>query len=732
MHRKMYYTVWYMKKAIWWVTLGALFLIPLIPLLPFIGIANNLFFPFITGKNFAFRIFVEIAFAGWVLLALVDTKYRPRFSWTAALLTAFVVWMAIADSLGMNPAKAFWSNFERMDGWITLIHAFMFFLVTSSIFTADKLWRKWWLTFLAVSAWLCAYGFLQLAHVLQVHQGGARLDATFGNSDYLACYMLFAIAVSIWQAFEAKGKEFTWLRYLLIVLTVLEVIVLFQTQTRGAVLGFIGAVLFGSVLWMIESGKKGRKYAAATIAGLVIICGGVFLARESSFVQHDATLSRLVNISISDPETHTRLVIWHMALQGFQERPVLGWGQEGFNYVFNKYYEPILYGQEPWFDRAHNMYLDWLLAGGAPALLLFLAFSAMASLALYRSKVSRAERILLLSALAAYAFQGLFVFDNLFSYIPFFAILAIAHSATSRPIKKLEEAPVLAEDLFAMYAVPLGIIVLALVIWFVNVPNIIAGGDIIAGITPSSDPSQNLDAFKKAYADGSFAEQEITEQLITYTESIITDPSVATSDKQTVFSYTLQRVQILAAHIPNDARVRLEYALLYRSGNDFADALTQSKLASSLSPAKQSILIEMGVEQWESGDTTGAAATFKKAYQLDTSFSDVAAYAAAGDIITGNMSAGKALLQDRFGTTTVDQDVVMLAYYQSKDFPDLIAVWEKRVVDQHNSATSEFGLAAALADAGYVAEAKAEINLAISQHPEAAAQGASMLSQLPK
>lgn len=728
----MYYTDRYMKKAIWWVTIGALFLIPILPILPFVAEANTLFFPFITGKNFAFRILVEIAFAGWVLLALVDAKYRPRFSWTAALLGLFVVWMAIADALAMNPAKAFWSNFERMDGWITLIHLFMFFLVISSVFTLDKLWRKWWITFLAVSAWICAYGFLQVAHVLAIHQGGVRLDATFGNSDYLACYMLFAIAVSVWQAFETKKDDMRWLRYSLVVLTVLEVIILFLTATRGAILGFIGAVLFGSVLWMIESGKSGRRYAAATLGVLVILCAGFFFIRNAPFIQHDPTLGRLATISLSDPETHTRLVIWHMAFEGFVQKPITGWGQEGFNYVFNTYYEPILYGQEPWFDRAHNMYLDWLLAGGVPALLLFLAFSLTAVVALYRSKVSRAERILLLSALAAYAFQGLFVFDNLFSYIPFFAILALAHSATSRPIAQLENAGVIPDDLFLTYAVPVGAVLLVLVIWFVNVPNMLAASDLIAAITPSSDPAQNLDAFKKAYADGSFAEQEITEQLVSFTEGIISDQSVATSDKQTVFSYALQRMQILTTHIPNDARIRLEYALLYRSGNDFADALTQSKLAEKLSPAKQGIMIEEGVEEWESGNAAAAAAVFKKAYSLDTSFSDLAAYAAAGDIVTGNLSAGKALLQQRFGTTTVDQDVVMLAYYQSKDFPDLIAVWEKRVVNQHNSAASEFGLAAALADAGQVAQSKALIQTTMVQHPEAAAQGAAMLAQLPK
>ena len=38
-----------------------------------------------------------------------------------------------------------------------------------------------------------------------IHQGGARVDCYFGNAEYLAAYLLFTIAVSLWQAVEAEG-----------------------------------------------------------------------------------------------------------------------------------------------------------------------------------------------------------------------------------------------------------------------------------------------------------------------------------------------------------------------------------------------------------------------------------------------------------------------------------------------------------------------------------------------
>jgi O-antigen ligase len=712
-----------MNKVIRFVTLGALFLIPLLPFV----VANSYFFPFITGKNFAFRILVEIAFSGWVLLALADAKYRPKFSWVAGLFVIFTAWMAIADAFGVNPAKAFWSNYERMDGWITLIHLLMLFVVMGSLFAADTLWKKWWGTFLVISGLLCIYGFGQVLHILAIHQGGVRLDATFGNSDYLACYMLFAIAISLWQLFESKQL---WLRIVLGLLTVAEISILFLTATRGAILGFVAAAIFGAFLWMVESGKKGRRVAGGALLVFLVLIGGFFLARNATWIKNDPTLGRISNISLSDPETHARLTIWHMALEGFKERPVHGWGQEGFNYVFNKYYEPSLNGQEPWFDRAHNMYLDWLIAGGLPAFVLYLALFLCGVYAIYKSSLSRSERIMLLSALAAYGFQGLFVFDNLFSYIPFVAILAMAHSASSRPIKQLEKVEELDAETVNLYALPFVFVLLCIVFWFVNVPSMAAAGDLILALTPGSSTTDTIAQFKKATVDGGFAKQEIVEQVVTYAESQISSATVSQPDKQAIFTYAVQSMQDLITQIPNDARIHLEFAFLYRSAGDYNDALVQSTLASKLSPRKQSILTEEGVEQWQNGNHAAAQALFDQAYQLDTSFTDIAAYAAAGRIINGDVPGGKAILLKAFGTTTVSNDVIMLAYYQTKDNADFIDAWQQRVVRMNYSADAEFGYAEALANGGQIAAAITEVKKAIADHPDQAAKGAEILTQI--
>jgi len=118
------------------------FAIPFIVLI----ISNSMFFPFITGKNFTFRILVEVIFAAWIILALYDAQYRPKFSWIAVSFVALLVVMFFADLLGKNPHQSFWSNFERMEGYVTLVHTFMYMIVAGSVLNTQKMWDRFFNT----------------------------------------------------------------------------------------------------------------------------------------------------------------------------------------------------------------------------------------------------------------------------------------------------------------------------------------------------------------------------------------------------------------------------------------------------------------------------------------------------------------------------------------------------------------------------------------------------------
>jgi len=711
------------KQVARWVALGALFLIPLTPFL----VADTYFFPFITGKAFYFRILVEVAVAAWVVLALLDKTYRPRLSLVGAAVAAFVVWMFIADAFALNATKAFWSNFERMEGWVLLIHLLGFFFAMSAVLRAEKKWRAWFLTSLGVSLVIAGYALLQLGGSLAIHQGSTRIDASLGNSAYLAIYFLFNVFIALWLALT---ERYAWLTWSLIALSVLEGVLLFYTETRGAVLGLVGGLALAAFLTALTAGKRARGYAAGALAVLLLLVGSFYLARNSSFVQGNHVLQRIATISLADGQT--RFTIWRMAGEGVRERPILGWGQEGFNYVFNTYYDPSLYAQEPWFDRAHNAFIDWLTAGGIPAFLLYLSLFGTALWLLWRSsELSRPERIALTAALVGYAVHNLFVFDNLYSYVYFFAILALIDSQVARPLPRLENAPELGEAEGVSYALPIAAAGAFMLVWLVNVPGMTVASSLITALSPSSSGlSANIALFQELSAHPAFVGQEIREQLVSFTARVAGSKEASDTDKRQAVALAVQEMQKQVSAYPLDARGRLELSYAYRAGGDAANALKEVKVASLLSPKKESILLEAGMIEWAMGDAQAAQKDFNAAYALGPQFKDLAAYAAAGNIVAGDTAAGDAILLAVYGTTTVDSDILAVAYYRAKAWSRLIALWKMRAERSDASVETWFSLAAAYYTAGDKADAILTVKKAVALYPAAAETGAAAIKQI--
>jgi len=710
------------KSVVRWVALGSLFFIPWMPLI----VANGYFFPFISGKAFYFRILVECAFGAWVVLALIDKAYRPRFSLLGAVVVAFVGWMFIADSFAPNAMKAFWSNFERMEGWVFLAHLLAFFLAASAVLRVERMWRAWFLTSLGVSVVIVGYALLQLNGTLAIHQGSTRIDASLGNSAYLAIYFLFNVFIALWLALTSKDA---WLKWSLIVLACVEGVLIFFTETRGAILGLVGALALAALLTAMTAGKRARTYALGALALLFVIVGAFYVARDSDFVQNNHVLLRVASISLHDGQT--RFTIWNMAFEGVQERPLLGWGQEGFNYVFNKYYDPSLYHQEQWFDRAHNAFIDWLSAGGVPAFLLYLSLYGMAIFLLWQSTaLSRPERIALTAALTGYAIHNFFVFDNLYSYVYFFAILALIDSQVARPIEKLENAPELDSVSATTYAVPIVAAITLLFIWYVNITGMQVSNKLIVALSGPLDVQGRILLLEDLAKNPAFAAQEIREQIVSFSAAAVQNAQVTNEEKQRAVSLAVTEMQKQITAYPQDARARIQLSYVYRSIGDMERALEEIRTAITLSPKKQSFWIEAGVAEWNAGNVTNARKDFYTAYELGKQFPALAAYAATGDFIVGDSNTAEKILLEAYGTTNVDSDVLAAAYYYIKDWPRLIALWKTRAEKPNASADVWFSLAAAYYTAGDTASAIQTINKAMALYPESASMGAQALQQI--
>ncbi len=636
-----------MKDILKTLVFAGLFAIPFLTLY----VENDYFFPFITGKNFAFRIIVEIVFALWVILALLDRAYRPKFSWLLASFGSLIVVMFFSSLFAIHPGTSFFSNFERMDGFITLVHVFLLMVVLGSVFTEKRYWHYYLYTTLAVAFFVALHGLWQYAGVIEGYRG--RIDGRLGNAAYMAIYMLFHIFFAFWMFVESRSAG---VRVLMVGLAAMFIFTLVETGTRGTALGLIAGIgvmvayiaLFGARF------AQFRKYAIGALLFLLLAFGTLSVIRDSAFVADNPNLARIASVTSPErvlQELEIRFVIWGMALEGVKERPILGWGQGNFNYVFNEQYEPALFGQEQWFDRVHNIFLDWLIAGGV---LGFLTYFGIFVAALYYlvwrpwryndETFNVLERGVLLGILAGYFTHNLVVFDNIVSYIFFAVVLGIIMSRVGKSFSKMETVRI-DEKLVVQFAAPVVLVVLVAGIYTLHIPNMQAAGDIIDSYR-SQSPQDQLAAFKRALSRESFAQQEIVEQLAQQAMNIARNQNVPEAVRTEFITLAESELLKFADTKPGDARLHVFLGTFYRSINVLDRAAEQMAIARELSPRKQAIIAQQGIVELSRGDNAKARDFFKEAFELDERNLEAREYYAAALFYNGEPEAAKALAVD--------------------------------------------------------------------------------------
>jgi tetratricopeptide (TPR) repeat protein len=709
-----------------YILFTAIFLIPFIPFVVY----GNLFFPFITGKAFVFRILVEIMVGVWLVLALRNPEYRIKNSLILVFSAIFVALIGLSDALGVNPLKSIWSNFERMEGWVTLVHLLLYLVVIGSVLTSSKLWARFLNTSIVASVGLSLYGFMQLLGVLEVHQGGVRLDATFGNSAYFAVYLLVHIFLMIFLL--AKRKSLNMVSYLYGLVIVLETVILYYTATRGAILGLLVGLMISAVIISLfeKENLKLKKTAIGGLVALVLFVGGFVLVKDSSFVQNSPVLKRFADISLQETTTKSRFLVWDMAFQGFKERPVLGWGQENFNYVFNKYYDPGMYAQEQWFDRTHNVFFDWLIAGGILGLLGYLSLFVAILYYLIRDKNSHfslTEKAVLIGLLAGYFVHNFFVFDNLISYILFFSLLAYLHNLNSGRI--LFNCDKAVGDKKYFVAMPVIVVVMFGSIYFVNTKGFLTAYHLLEALRPQGNINVNLENYQKALSYESFGNQEVREQLGQFAIQVAS-AETTTEIKQGVADFSFSEMLKEIERDPNNARTEVIAGTLLSSFGAYDTAVPHFVRAGELSPKKQSILLMIGTVLQLQGKGEEAQVYYKQAYELDKSFKDAAAYYSANAIRLGDQKLADEILMEAYGTVLVDNPRIIQAYYDTKQYSKLVKILEFAVENDPANLQNHLSLAASYLDMGNSAKAIAVLQKAIEINPEFKEQGEFYISEI--
>ena len=393
------------------------------------------FFPYVAPRNIFFRVVVELGSLAlvWALCfgsEELDLRYEPIF-WA---LVAFVG-AALLSAL-FSPARnhSLFGDFERMGGVWAWLHLALFFLLLRAL--RDEEWSWVLNAALIVSIVVSVNAIFEHSTIASTaRQSDSMLSAsssTVGNSGLLAAYLLFGIALAGYLAT-------TSVRFRLLYLAAggVNLLGLVYAENRSTVIGLALGAVTGSVIFAALHTSPRRRWiaptAAITMALLVVGISAGIRAFPSGALTRGAP-AVLQRLALTNPAgtDESRTMQWRAAIDGFRDRPLLGYGLENHNLVWSAHLDPGIYPMvTDVFDRTHNQYLELLATTGLMGTLAFLGIWIAIAVTLVRAyrdeRISAASLAILSGLQVAYAVYLIFWFVDLNStmlWILFAALIA--------------------------------------------------------------------------------------------------------------------------------------------------------------------------------------------------------------------------------------------------------------------------------------------------------------------
>jgi len=584
-------------------------------LTPFIFV-RDYFFPFVVPKTIFFRIIVDIIFIAYILLVISNRKYLPKFNALTISITVFLGILILTSITGINFERSFWSTFERMTGLLTFFHLYAFFIVLTSVFKERKYWERILSVSILIGILICFYTWMS-------EEAATRRGGTLGNTSFLSAYLLFDIFFAIILLFMKKNwwKIFYGASLIFFLYTML----FNQEPTQGAI-GALSGGLFvlgtGYFLYYLFSSKKEIFKKLVFIIIILLILGGIGIL-QTNFVKE-----KLVGVWQSG-SMQSRLVVWEMGWEGWQERFWLGWGPENFNIPFAKYFNPELpLTRNVWYDRVHNVALDTGVTSGILGLISYLSIFGVAIWGLSKTAAGVAVKrnailpLGMISLLLVYFAQNIWVFDMVSSYMMFFLTLAFINFLIS-PAKTEEKVP--ERRPFYSLIGALLIILTVFSLYFGNIQSAKASRFTVRGL--SYPLEQAIPSFQKALDTSPMSKLEVPEQLSTRIVGLANQQSQDTELLAEGLMFAEEELKKTASQNPLDFRSHLFLGKFYSScyqltgqKENIDKSLEWLEKAKELSQENQQVYWSLGQVYFFQGKNEEAIASLQKAVDLEPRF----------------------------------------------------------------------------------------------------------------
>jgi O-antigen ligase/tetratricopeptide (TPR) repeat protein len=394
-------------------------------------VGTNFFFPYVAPRNIFFRIVIEVGATALVLALCfgrktLDLHAEPIF-WS---LMAFLGAASLSAFFSPAPLHSFFGDFERMGGVWAWLHLVVFFLLLRTL--RDQDWMPVLNTALVVSLAVSISAIAQHSGLVGDHTVTAS-TATIGNSGLLAPYVLMNIALAGYLAS-------TNVRYRLYYLAAAGVnsVALVYAQNRSSVIGLVLGALVGSIIFALLVAGSKKKWTTLALAGTLAaavagIAAGIRAFPASPMTRRVPTVLLRLAMTNEAGSDESRSMQWRAAVDGFKERPLLGYGLENHNLVWGAHFDPGIYRfSTEIFDRTHNQFLETLATTGLLGTAAFLGIWIAIGVTLvgaYRAGRLSVSAVAILAALqVAYATYLFFWFVDLNSTMLWILVAALISS----------------------------------------------------------------------------------------------------------------------------------------------------------------------------------------------------------------------------------------------------------------------------------------------------------------
>lgn len=324
--------------------------------------------------------FLLVATCGLALVALADGAIAS--SWSTRLWGVLLVWLAVASFAGVDRFHAWVGTPDRHFGWLTWMVAGGLFMVGRQLSAPRE--RRIVETAIVVGA--IGLGAVAVAEAAgwsftEGEFAGDRLGGAFAQPALHGAAALLVVPIAGGVAIAPDRVQLHRLAAALGV--VAGLFALSGSQARAAWLGF-GLVVVVLVVarrnvlvdaWRAAPNAARASGVAVGLAAVVTVSlAAPVWARARSLFDRDGVMAG-------------RLDEWQVGWRALVDRPITGWGPEGYRVAFGRHVDVdyvIEHGRDVITDRAHSGPLDVALVGGVPAGVIYVALLAVVGRGLWR------------------------------------------------------------------------------------------------------------------------------------------------------------------------------------------------------------------------------------------------------------------------------------------------------------------------------------------------------------